>query len=210
LAPGDTVRLHVSTTAARWRAELVRLWALEIPVSGVPGREELVDSVEPIERDGLDQRSPVGSYGFRNAHRELGLSLYETHADGSGVAYSSWRRPILTMRPTVYNHDGPVWQFAGDMQLVDWLDRTGRDVDVVCDRDVHDEGARLLGRYACVLTGTHPEYPSEQMLDAYADYVAGGGRLMYMGGNGMYWVTGYDPEDEVDRRRTAATVTSGP
>jgi N,N-dimethylformamidase len=133
--------------------------------------------------------------------------MYETHADGHGVCHSSWRRPILTMRPTSYNHDGPVWQFTGDMQLVDWQDRTGRDADIVCDRDVHARGVELLGQYPCVLTGTHPEYPSEQMLDAYEGYVAGGGRLMYMGGNGMYWVTGYDPEDEqvVEIRRWGGT-----
>ena len=30
---GETVRPHVSSTAPTWRAELVRLYALEIPVS---------------------------------------------------------------------------------------------------------------------------------------------------------------------------------
>jgi N,N-dimethylformamidase len=144
---------------------------------------------------------------FRDAQRELGLSMYETHPDGFGVWHSSWRRPLLTMRATAYNNDGPVWQFSGDMQLIDWLDRTGRNVDVVCDRDLHEQGAALLARYACVMTGTHPEYPSAQMLDAYEQYVSGGGRLMYMGGNGMYWVTGYDPEDEqvVEIRRWGGT-----
>jgi len=45
------------------------------------------------------------------------------------------------------------------------------------------------------------------MLDAYEAYVADGGRLMYMGGNGMYWVTGYDPEDEqvIEIRRWGGT-----
>lgn len=144
---------------------------------------------------------------FRDAHRELGLSLYEAHSDGAGVCHSSWRRPLLTMRPTVYDGDGPVWQFTGDMQIVDWLERTGRGVDVVSDRDLHEGGAELLSRYGCVLTGTHPEYPSEEMLDAYEAYVGGGGRLMYMGGNGMYWVTGYDPEDPqvIEIRRWGAT-----
>ena len=144
---------------------------------------------------------------FRDAHRELGLSLYEVHSDGAGVCHSSWRRPLLTMRPTVYDGDGPVWQFTGDMQLVDWLERSGRAVDVVSDRDLHDGGVELLSRYCCVITGTHPEYPSEEMLDAYEEYVGGGGRLMYMGGNGMYWVTGYDPEDEqvIEIRRWGAT-----
>jgi N,N-dimethylformamidase len=144
---------------------------------------------------------------FRDAHRELGLSLYEVHSDGAGVCHSSWRRPLLTLRPTVYDGDGPVWQFTADMQIVDWLERTGREVDVVCDRDVHDGGAELLSRYATVITGTHPEYPSEQMLDAYEAYVAGGGRFMYMGGNGMYWVTGYDPDDPqvIEIRRWGGT-----
>jgi N,N-dimethylformamidase len=144
---------------------------------------------------------------FRDAHRELGLSLYEVHSDGAGVCHSSWRRPLLTLRPTVYDGDGPVWQFTGDMQIVDWLERSGRAVDVISDRDLHDGGAELLSRYCCVMTGTHPEYPTEEMLDAYETYVGGGGRLMYMGGNGMYWVTGYDPEDEqvIEIRRWGGT-----
>ena len=44
------------------------------------------------------------------------------------------------------------------------------------------------------MTGTHPEYASEQMLDAYESYVTGGGNLMYMGGNGFYWVISYSAE----------------
>lgn len=133
---------------------------------------------------------------FRHHHRELGASLYEAHPDGNGICFSSWRRPILTMRPQIRTFNGRTWQFTGDLQLVDWLDRQGRAVDVISDRDLHDGGLELLSRYACVMTGTHPEYYSSEMLDASADYVDGGGRLMYMGGNGLYWATGYDPEDD--------------
>jgi N,N-dimethylformamidase len=32
------------------------------------------------------------------------------------------------------------------------------------------------------------------MLDALEGYVQGGGRLMYMGGNGFYWIISYHPE----------------
>ena len=45
--------------------------------------------------------------------------------------------------------------------------------------------------YNCVISGTHPEYTSEKMLDAFEDYVAEGGRFIYMGGNGFYWVVGH-------------------
>jgi N,N-dimethylformamidase len=43
------------------------------------------------------------------------------------------------------------------------------------------------------MTGTHPEYVSRDMLVALDAYLWGGGRLMYMGGNGFYWVTSVDP-----------------
>ena len=36
---------------------------------------------------------------YLQEHRELGHSLYDTHADGSGVCYSSGLRPILNLRP---------------------------------------------------------------------------------------------------------------
>lgn len=44
------------------------------------------------------------------------------------------------------------------------------------------------------MTGSHPEYASERMLDAYEGYVTGGGNVMYMGGNGFYWVISYCAE----------------
>jgi N,N-dimethylformamidase len=144
---------------------------------------------------------------FRHHHRELGASLYEAHPDGNGICFSSWRRPILTMRPQIRTFNGRTWQFTGDLQLVDWLDRHDQPFDVISDRDLHDGGAELLARYACVMTGTHPEYFSGEMLDALGDYVDGGGRLMYMGGNGLYWATGYDPEDDqvIEIRRWAGS-----
>ncbi len=60
---GETVKLHVSSTALTWRAELVRLYALEIPGFGVERRAEPVAGIEPIEREGIDQPTAIGSYG---------------------------------------------------------------------------------------------------------------------------------------------------
>src|SRR6202012_3892586 len=34
-----------------------------------------------------------------NKLQEFGLSTYDHHSDGAGCCYSSWRRPILNMRP---------------------------------------------------------------------------------------------------------------
>jgi N,N-dimethylformamidase len=67
--------------------------------------------------------------------------------------------------------------------------------DVITDEDVHREGVAALKPYRVVLTGTHNEYYSERMMDATEDYLAEGGRLLYMGGNGYYWCVGFRDDE---------------
>ncbi|KAK7214068.1 hypothetical protein V2G26_021246 [Clonostachys chloroleuca] len=43
-----------------------------------------------------------------------------------------------------------------------------------------------------VITGSHPEYPTLKSFNAYNTFSKSGGNLMYMGGNGFYWVSGLD------------------
>ena len=122
-------------------------------------------------------------------------SLYDHHTDDSGVCYSSLLRPILNMRPkygSAILSDSP-HQFNADLHLVDWLEAKGHPFDVITDEDLHHEGEDLLSPYNVVLTGSHPEYWSGQMLDGMENYLNQGGRLMYMGGNGFYWITAMDP-----------------
>ena len=138
-------------------------------------------------------------------------STYDVHTDGSPVFYSSRRRPNLTMRPK-YNfwylrlgRGGP-WQFNGDLHLVDWLHERGYVYDVATDEDLQNEGADLLKPYNVVVTGSHPEYWSSQGLDAMDAYLAGGGRLMYLGGNGFFSVVSFPPDSThcIEMRRSAA------
>jgi N,N-dimethylformamidase beta subunit-like protein len=132
---------------------------------------------------------------FMAEHRELGLSLYDVHSDGSGCCYSSRLRPILNMRPKYRAwrlHDAPR-HFAADLYLVAWLEAREFAYDVITDEDLHHHGSELLKRYRVVLTGSHPEYVTEPMRAAVRGYLDSGGRLMYLGGNGFYWVTAIDP-----------------
>lgn len=127
-------------------------------------------------------------------HREYGLSTYDQHTDGSGVAYSTRLRPILNMRPGFRHWLSPsLWQFNADLHLIDWLTELGYEFDVVTDEDLQRDGVDAVSPYRVVLTGSHPEYYSEQMLDALHQYAAEGGRLMYFGGNGFYWVINFEP-----------------
>ncbi|MFO0294033.1 MAG: N,N-dimethylformamidase beta subunit family domain-containing protein, partial [Rhodospirillales bacterium] len=119
---------------------------------------------------------------------ELGSSTYDTHRDGSPVVYCSMLRPVTNFRPT-----GRIYKFCQDLLIVDWLDRAGFDCEIVTDDDLHAEGAGALAPYACIISASHPEYYTTAMLDGLEAYLRGGGRLMYLGGNGFYWRTAFHP-----------------
>jgi N,N-dimethylformamidase len=137
-------------------------------------------------------------------------SLYDVHTDLSGACFASTQKPLPNVR-----HDhrwaavagGPTsaHQFSADLHLISWLSSQGFEYDVITDEEIHRQGYAALEPYRVVLTGSHPEYPTTPMMAAYESYLAKGGRLMYMGGNGFYWVTAIDPEEghTVEIRRTA-------
>jgi len=127
---------------------------------------------------------------YLQEHRELGLSTYDTHADGSGWCISTAKRPILNMRPR-----GNVFNYGNDTHLIDWLEETGQDYDIITDDDIHRHGIQVLKPYRCVITGSHPEYISREIWDAFDAYQQSGGRHMYLGGNGFYWRIAYHPTE---------------
>jgi N,N-dimethylformamidase len=131
-------------------------------------------------------------------HPELGGSLYDSHADGSGVCMSSRLRPVLNFSSRYHSWlGGPgsgLWQYNADTHLFDWLDHKQVDYDVITDEDLHYEGYKLLKDYRVILTGTHPEYHSTAMWDAMKAWIDKGGRLMYLGANGWYWRVAFHKE----------------
>ncbi|WP_160107983.1 N,N-dimethylformamidase beta subunit family domain-containing protein [Pseudomonas izuensis] len=130
----------------------------------------------------------VGAFGYSN---------YNRHPDGSGITLSSRLRPILTMRPgyLVYpdENGSGMRGFASDSHLTDWLKAKGFEFDVITDEDLDRKGVDALAHYDVVLTGTQPEYHTRRTLEALIAYRKGGGKLMYLGGNGFYWKIGRDP-----------------
>lgn len=126
---------------------------------------------------------------------EFGVSMYDHHSDGSGVIHSSWRRPILNLRPRYRWWLSGAPQYLGcDLYIVAWLEHLGQPYDVITDHCVDAEGEALLSQYQVVITSSHPEYMSYAMMTAFERYTASGGRLMYLGGNGFYWVTSLCPD----------------
>lgn len=130
---------------------------------------------------------------------ELGLSPYNNHSDGSGVSVATMARPMVDKRvnqfimmdPAEYG-SGTYWMNV-DSYIIDWLTRKGFEHDIITDHDLHAEGADLLKPYSLVITCQHPEYHTDETLNGIEGYLASGGRLFYLGGNGFYWKAVFHP-----------------
>ena len=131
-------------------------------------------------------------------HPELCHSLYDKHADGSGVCYSSRLRPNINCAPRYHSWLGgdgsSLYQYNADTHLFGWLAHHGFEYDIITDEDLHRDGYALIQDYQVILTGSHPEYHSTAMWDAMKAWIDRGGRLMYMGGNGWYWRIAFHDE----------------
>jgi N,N-dimethylformamidase len=126
-------------------------------------------------------------------HPEYGWSTYNYHTDRTGICFASWHRPMLNVRigyityPHVDLRASGLRHYPADHHLLSWLQAKGYEFDVLTDWELHHDGHKALKDYAVVLTGTHPEYHTREMLDALLAYRDGGGRFCYLGGNGFYW-----------------------
>lgn len=131
---------------------------------------------------------------YRNLAKrpDLGLSAYDVHRDGSPCVFSSARRPIMNVRPG-YVH----WalnrprEFSADLLMIGFLERAGIPYDIITDHCLHKD-QRVTSQYETLITGCHPEYQSLRTLDAFSNFAKSGGNLMYLGGNGFYWVADID------------------
>jgi N,N-dimethylformamidase len=72
-----------------------------------------------------------------------------------------------------------------EWRLVGWLEREGFPYDYYAETQLHD-GTLDLDRYRVLITAVHPEYWSRHMYDRVKAWVFDrGGRLVYLGGNGL-------------------------
>jgi len=150
------------------------------------GGETFSGMVPVLDRDDI----------FLSTHREYGLSVYDTHIDDSGSMFSSRCRPLINVAPSFESDSGPSETVSQlginvDLYLLEWLETKQFEYDVVTDEDIHKHGEKMLDPYNVVVSGHHPEYPTGRIMSSIEQYQRQGGRFMYLGGNGFYWVTSY-------------------
>lgn len=99
------------------------------------------------------------------------------------------QRQVTFMRPSTSIPVDPPGRIDhllySDMFLLKWMEDNGFGYDAYIDGDLDADGS-WLRQYKALVLGSHPEYWSERMRQRVVDYLAGGGRLIYTGGNGRY------------------------
>jgi hypothetical protein len=117
--------------------------------------------------------------------------------------YGEWRSaetfaPLSFDRPEPYNHvpEGVVCTdpiegrqachlAPAEWRLLGWLERHGYSYDLYADYQLHS-GALDLDAYRVLILSVHPEYWSKEMYGTVKRWVfERGGRLLYLGGNGL-------------------------
>lgn len=115
-------------------------------------------------------------------HPEVGGSHYDMHPDGHSIYLTTRRRPVLNMAPQT-----AIWSYNADTHITEFLEDHAPGFDVLTDDRLHEDGIAALDGAQVLLTGSHPEYVTDQVWDALAAFTARGGRIIYLGGNGFYW-----------------------
>lgn len=106
--------------------------------------------------------------------------------------------PLSLQRPDPYNHIEPdeglldpiagrqgCHMAAAEWRLLGWLEQNGFDYDLYGETQFHG-GELDLDQYRVLIISTHPEYWSAHMYSTLKAWVfERGGRLLYLGGNGL-------------------------
>jgi N,N-dimethylformamidase beta subunit-like, C-terminal len=117
-------------------------------------------------------------------------NFWDANGDGWGDSWyvSDATRSIDLTRP--FLDFGVPFRFRDwDLDLIAWLNRTGKQVDFLTDDDLDAflTGDELADAYDLVVFPGHAEYVTEHAYDVVQRYRDGGGNLMFLSANNFFW-----------------------
>jgi N,N-dimethylformamidase len=125
-------------------------------------------------------------------------SLYRNHAAGQGTLYLGTQIPWPAAGPYVRYDRGTDYSHLvrAERYTHVWLRETGYDFDPITDLDLHHD-PDLLKDYKVLLIPGHPEYWSTEMWTGVARYLDGGGDMVVLAGNAVFWRVTIDEHERV-------------
>ena len=116
-------------------------------------------------------------------------NLYDADGDGWGDTwYAGGSPPVLLDRP--YRERGVPPRFRRyDFPFLRWLEKTGREPDILADDDLEalPNGDELRRLYDLVVFPGHTEYVTAHAYDVVERFRDLGGRLVFLSANNLFW-----------------------
>jgi FG-GAP-like repeat/FG-GAP repeat len=124
-----------------------------------------------------------------NVNTWLAYNAWGGESKYDGAAQQSFMRPNPGAVPV-----GSWFQWdhltRGELFFLSWLQEQNFQVDVYTDLDFHNG---IPAGYRKLILSTHPEYWTETMYDWLEAFLAQGGSVIYVGGNGLFERASYMP-----------------
>ncbi|MDB5338818.1 MAG: hypothetical protein JWN70_4437 [Planctomycetaceae bacterium] len=103
----------------------------------------------------------------------------------------------------------PCGMAPAEWRLLGWMEREGFAYDYYSEGQLHD-GTLDLDAYKILMISIHPEYWSREMYQSVKDWVhTRGGKLMYLGGNGLNCEVEFLDQDRLRFKTYLAPTTGG-
>jgi hypothetical protein len=136
-----------------------------------------------VVKPGHTKQSPIAviaSTNTWNAYNEWGGRSQYTSPNGTPLTFN---RPNPAASPI--GNGKPDSRVRGELYVLSTLERLHVKYDLYADVDLH---RKILdpSRYRALILNTHPEYYTLEMRNALVEYLAHGGSIIYLGGNGVY------------------------
>jgi Concanavalin A-like lectin/glucanases superfamily len=128
----------------------------------------------------------------------LTSSFYTTHANGRLFFHVGLNMPQPRVGPYVLPTHRPAHSLHAHVVRPErfaeaWLAAEGYRYELVTDWELHHDPG-FLAEFAALLVVGHSEYWSDEMRGGVLDYLEGGGRVLCLSGNTLYWRVSLDRE----------------
>ncbi len=117
-------------------------------------------------------------------------NLFDVDGDGNGDSwYAEWEHKTVRLGRPCLSRGVPHNFRRYDLPFLNWLARTGREVDMLAQSDVESaSSARVLAaRYDLIVFPGHHEYVTAHEYDIVESYRDLGGNLMFLSANNFFW-----------------------